>query len=242
MILLRAIFIAQLVLLLPAFAYLLLTPANFGTLALLFYLVPVGLLVALISLWQFARHPPRRRLAAATFATPFLCLAAPIGITWFGGGPVAPAVLIIGVIALLLIAALVLLSKTGQWRGNGLFANKQFNLAIIVALGVLFTLLWFPIIAWLASDRSYTLPSNMVDRDRVLTAGALYLVAIAVPGFCLSLFTLLYAPVGLVRNSVWTTWSLRTVIYCADIGGIVDRNFCCGFCRYGQSRLSEHPS
>jgi len=200
MVLLRVIFIAQLVLLLPAFAYLLLTPASFGALALLFYLVPVGLLAALFALWQFVRHPTRRRLAAATFATPFLCLAAPIGITWFGGGPVAPAVLIIGVIALVVIAALVLLSKTGQWRGTGLFSNRRFNVAIIVALGVLFTLLWFPIIAWLASDRSYSLPSSTIDRDRVLSAGALYLVAIAVPGFCLSLFSLLYAPVGLVRN------------------------------------------
>ena len=167
MILLRVIFIAQLVLMLPAFAYLLVTPVNLGTVALIFYLVPFGLLAALFALWQLIRHPVRRRLAAATAATPFLCLAAPIGIFWLNGGPVAPAILIIAVIALIVIAALVLLSNTGQWRGSGLFVNRRFNLVIIVALGVLLLLLWFPIIAWLASDRSYALPSNDESRPDV---------------------------------------------------------------------------
>lgn len=186
---------------LPAFAYLLLTPVYLGTVAIILYLGPVGLLAALFALLQFIRHPARRRLAAATAATPFLCLVAPIGITRLNGGPVDPALLIIAVVTLIVVAALILLSNTGQWRGQGLFANKRFNLAIVVALGVLFLLLWFPIIAWLASDRSYVLPSNIVDRDQVLKAGALYFIAVAVPGLCLSLFALLYAPVGLVRNS-----------------------------------------
>ena len=200
MILLRAVFVVQLVLMLPAFAYLLLTPVHLGTLAVSLYLVPTGLAAVLFALWQFARHPARRRLAAATAATPFLCLAAPMGIYSLNDGPVAPAVLIMAVIALLVVAAVVMMSKTEQWRGTGLFANRQFNLAIVVALGVLLLLLWFPIIAWLASDRSYALPSNMLDRDQVLKAGALYLIAIAVPGTCLALFALLYAPIGLVRN------------------------------------------
>lgn len=200
MVLLRVIFIAQLVLMLPAFAYLLLTPVHLGTLAVLFYLVPVGLVAALVAVWQFMRYPPGRRLAVATAATPFLCLAAPLGLTKLNGGPVASGVLILAVIALLVIAALVLLSKTGQWRGTGLFANRQFNRVIVITIGVLFLLLWFPIIAWLASDGSYSLPSNMVDRDQVLKAGVLYFIAIAVPGLSVSLFALLYAPVGLVRN------------------------------------------
>ncbi len=200
MILLRVIFIFQLVLMLPAFAYLLLTPAHLGTLALLFYLVPIGLLASLVALWQFIRQPNRRRLAAAIFATPFLCLAAPLGITSLSGGPVAPAVLIVAVVALIIVAALVLLSNTGQWREAGLFANRRFNMAIVIALSVFFLLLWFPIIAWLSSDTAYSLPSNMVDRNQVVKAGALYLIALAVPGFCLSVFSLLYAPVGLVRN------------------------------------------
>ncbi len=42
MIFLRVIFIAQLVLMLPAFAYLLLTPVQLGTVAVIFYLVPFG--------------------------------------------------------------------------------------------------------------------------------------------------------------------------------------------------------
>ena len=200
MVILRVVFLAQLVLMLPAFAYLLVTPVHLGTLAAFFYFVPIGVSVVLFALWQFARHPDRRRLAAATAATPILCLAAPMGIYSLNGGPVAPALLILAVIALLVIAAVVMLSKTGQWNGTGLFANRQFNLAIVVALGVLLLLIWFPIITWLASDRSYALPSNIVDRDHILKAGALYLMAITVPGTCLSLFTLLYAPVGLVRN------------------------------------------
>ncbi len=200
MLLLRVVFIAQLVLMLPAFAYLLLTPVHLGTVAAFFYLVPAGLLAALFAVWQFAKYPARRQLAAATAATPLLCLAAPMGIYSLNDGPVAPAVLIMAVIALLLVAAVVILSKTDQWIGTGLFANRPFNLAIVAALAVLLLLIWFPIITWLASDRSYALPTNMADRDQLIRVGALYLIAIAIPGSCLSLFALLYAPVGLIRN------------------------------------------
>lgn len=200
MILLRVIFIAQLVLMLPAFAYLLLTPAHLGTLAMLVYLVPIGTFAASFALWHFVKYPVRRRLAAATIATPFFSLGMPLGITSINSGPVAPAVLVLAVVAFIVIAAFVLLSKTASWRGTGLFANKPFNLAFVIGLGVLLVLLWFPIIAWLASDRSYELPSNMAERDQILKAGALYLIAIAVPGVCMSLFALLYAPIGLVRN------------------------------------------
>jgi hypothetical protein len=200
MILLRVLFIAQLVLMLPAFAFLLLTPVHLGTVAVVRYLAPFGLSAALFASWQLIKHADRRSLAAATAATPFLCLAAPFAINSLNGGPVGPAVPIIALIALIVAAALVLLSNTGRWRGCGLFANRRFNLAIFVALGVLFLLLWFPIIAWFASEQSYLLPSNLIDRDNVVQAGVIYCIAIAVPGLCLSLFALLYAPVGLLRN------------------------------------------
>jgi hypothetical protein len=201
MVLVRAVFIAQLVVMLPGAAHLLLAPVHLGTVAVFFYLAPIGLLAVLFAGWQFIRHPARRRWAVAIAATPFACLAAPMGIHTLNGGPVHPIALVVALVALTVIAALVVLSKTAQWSGDGLFANARFNLAVGATLGVLFLLLWLPIVAWLASDRSYSLPSNMADRDQVLRVGTYYLMSIGVPGLCLSLATLLYAPVGLVRNA-----------------------------------------
>ena len=200
MILLRVIFIAQLVIMLPAFATLLVTPVQLGTVAIYLYLTPVGVVLSLLALWQFIKHPARRRLAAATIATPVLCLGVPVVVYWFNGGPVAPAVLVIAVTGLLAIAALVLLGTTDQWRGAGIFASKRFNFSCLIALGVLLLMLWFPMIVGLAANQSISLPTDIADRDRIYNAAALYFIAVAVPALCLSLFTLLYAPVGLVRN------------------------------------------
>ena len=200
MILLRVIFIAQLVLMLPVFAVLLVTPVYLGTVAIYMYLTPIGLAVALYALWQFIKHPARKRLAAATLATPVLCLGAPVVVYWLNGGPVAPAVLVLAVLALLAIAAVVLLATTDQWRGTGMFASRHFNYGALAALGTLLLMLWFPIIAALAASNSISLPTEMADRDRIFGIAALYLIAVAVPAVCLSIFTLLYAPVGLVRN------------------------------------------
>lgn len=200
MILLRVMFISQLVLMLPVFAALLVTPVHLGTVMIYLYLTPVGVVVSLFALWHIIKHPARRRLAAATIATPILCLGAPVLVYQLNGGPVHPAVLIIAVIVFLAIAALILLGKTDQWRGVGVFASRRFNLSCLIALGVLFLMLWFPIIAGLAASNSISLPTNMADRDRIYSAAALYFIAVALPSVCLSLFTLLYAPVGLVRN------------------------------------------
>ena len=200
MILLRVIFITQLVLMLPAFATLLVTPIHLGTVAIYLYLTPVGVVVSLLALWQFIKHPARRRLAAATLATPVLCLGVPLVVYWLNGGPVAPAVLVIAVIVLLAIAALVLLGTTDQWRGAGTFASKRFNFSCLIALGVLLLMLWFPIIIGLAANEYISLPTDIADRDRIYSVATLYFIAVAVPALCLSLFTLLYAPVGLVHN------------------------------------------
>jgi hypothetical protein len=199
-ILLRVIFIAQLVLMLPVFAVLLVTPVYLGTVAIYAYLTPIGLAVALYALWQLIKHPARKRLAAATLATPVLCLGAPVVVYWLNGGPVAPAVLVLAVLALLAIAAVVLLATTDQWRGTGMFASKHFNYGCLVALGALLLMLWYPIIAALTASNSISLPTELADRDRIFGIAALYLIAIAVPAVCLSIFSLLYAPVGLVRN------------------------------------------
>ena len=185
---------------LPVFAVLLVTPVYLDTVAIYIIMMPLGLAVSLYALWQLFKHPARKRLAGATLATPVLCLGTPVVVYWLNGGPVAPAVLVVAVLTLLAIATVVLLSKTDQWLGTGLFANKHFNYGCLVALGALLLMLWFPIIAALAASNSISLPDEMAARDRVLGVAALYLIAVAVPAVCLSIFTVLYAPVGLVRN------------------------------------------
>ena len=200
MILSRAIFIAQLVLMLPAFALLLVTPASLNTVLIYFYLVPVGIAATLFALWRFARHPAERRLAAATLATPIVCLGLPMLVYSVNGGPVTPTLLVAAVLALLVFAALLLLGKTDQFRGTGLFASKRFNVGCLVALCALLLMLWFPIVVGLAASQSIVLPTDIADRDRIITVAALYLLAVAIPAVCLSLFMLLYAPVGLFRN------------------------------------------
>ena len=200
MILLRIVFIAQLALMLPVFAVLLVTPVYLGTVALYVYLAPIGLTVGFYALWRLVKRPASRKLAAATLATPVLCLGVPVLVYWLNGGPVAPGVLVVAVLALLAVAAVVLLATTDQWRGTGLFASKQFNYSCLVGLGALLVMLWFPVIAALAAGNSIALPAEMADRDRIFSVAALYLIAVAVPAVCLSIFTLLYAPVGLVRN------------------------------------------
>ncbi len=200
MILSRAIFIAQLVLMLPVFALLLVTPANLGTVMIYFYLVPVGIAATLFAVWRFARHPAERRVAAATLATPIVCLGMPVTVYSVNGGPVSPALLVTALLALLVFAALLLLGRTDQFRGTGLFANKRFNVGCLVALCTLLLMLWFPIVAGLAASQSISLPTDIADRDRIVMVAALYLVAVAIPAVCLSVFMLLYAPVGLFRN------------------------------------------
>ena len=197
---LRVIFIAQLVIMLPVFALLLVTPVYLGTVAIYVYLTPIGLAAALYALWQFIKHPARRRLAGATLATPVLCLGAPVVVYWLNGGPVAPAVLVVAVLALLAIAGVVLLATTDQWHGAGMFASRKFNYGCLVALGALFLMLWFPIVAGLAASDAISLPTEIAELDQVYSVAALYFIALAVPAACLSIFTLLYAPVGLVRN------------------------------------------
>lgn len=199
-IVLRVLFIAQLVMMLPVFAVLLVTPVYLGTVAIYVYLTPIGLAAAVYALWQVIKHPARRRLAAATLATPVLCLGTPVVVYWLNGGPLAPALLVVAVLALLAIAAVVLLATTDQWHGAGMFASSNFNYGCLVALGALLLTLWFPIIAGLAASGSVSLPTEIAERDQVYRAAALYFIAVAVPAVCLSIFTLLYAPVGLVRN------------------------------------------
>ena len=185
---------------LPAFASLLTTPVYLGTVAIYVYLVPVGSIAALYALWRFIKYPPERRLAGATIATPVVCLGMPVGVYWLNGGPVAPAVLVVAVLVLLAIAFIVLLATTDQFRGRGMFASNHFNRVCLVALGTLLLALWFPIVAALAAGNAIALPTEMADRDRVFGVAALYLIAVAIPAVGLSIFTLLYAPVGLVRN------------------------------------------
>ena len=201
MTLLRTIFIAQLVMMLPAFAFFVVTPVNLHTGILLFYLVPPGFVLTLYALWQWKTHPDRRRLALATAATPLICLAAPFGIVSLIGGPVPGAVLVAVVILLIAIAIFVLLGKTDQWRVGGLFANRHFNLVYVLAMVILFALLWIPALVWLSGRESISLPMDVVGYRGTFRIALHYYIAVAAPSLMLCLFALFYAPVGLVRNA-----------------------------------------
>lgn len=108
MLCLRIVFIAQLLLMLAAFAFLIAASTTIYTALLYLYLVPVGLIMALFALWRYIKHPARRPLALATGATPVLCLGLPFGILALNGGPVAPALLITATVLLIVGAVFVL--------------------------------------------------------------------------------------------------------------------------------------
>ncbi|MFK8031285.1 MAG: hypothetical protein AB8G18_13700 [Gammaproteobacteria bacterium] len=57
-----------------------------------------------------------------------------------------------------------------------------------------------PIIAWLYLQGSISLPGTVAEREHVFRMGAVYVVLVAGPALILSLFTMLYALVGLLRN------------------------------------------
>lgn len=86
MIVLRTVFFAQLLVMLLGFAILLVTSDGFQKLGLMFYLGIIALAVLPYALWQLIRYPARRRWAAATAATPFICLGTPLLFAWLNGG------------------------------------------------------------------------------------------------------------------------------------------------------------
>ncbi|MEQ9563659.1 MAG: hypothetical protein RLN69_14165 [Woeseiaceae bacterium] len=234
MTLLRTVFIVQLVLMLPAFAFLVVTPASFQTLGLLFYLVPPGFVIALYGLWQWKTHPERRRLALATAATPLICLALPFGIVALNGGPVPQSVLTLAVIVLIVFAVFVLLGKTDQWRDGGAFSNRHFNFVYLLVLLILFALLWLPALVWLPGRENIVLPAQRAGAAPLLDIAIWYYLAVATPSFLLSLFALIYAPVGLVRNANGRVMHLLQVLaalllmmslaVCAYVGVVVLAN------------------
>ena len=61
MIVLRLVFLAQLLVMLSGWTILVATPVDFHTLALMFYLVIIAAVVLVYALWQAIRHPARRR-------------------------------------------------------------------------------------------------------------------------------------------------------------------------------------
>jgi hypothetical protein len=201
MIILRIVFFAQLTIMLPAFVSLIATQASFGSLALFFYLLLPGAVIMLYALWQFFRHPDRRRLALATAATPLLCLGGPILYHNLHDGPVPPQFLIPAIIAVVAIAIYTLLGRSGQWRGAGLFASRPLNMNYLLSLCLLLALLWVPLIAWLAWQDAISLPRSIAERDVYIRIVGYYFIAVAVPAACLAVFGLFYSPVGLVRNA-----------------------------------------
>ncbi len=197
----RIVFFVQLLFTLSAFTAFLLTPTDFQTLGILFYSVTIGMAAALFALWQFIRHPARRKWALATLATPVICLTTPFLIVGLVGGPVAPAGLVVAVLALVAIVSLVLLSRKRLWQAGSLFASRRFNIGFVIVLFALLALYWVPIANWASTQDSMTLPNDIKERDRLFRLGLYFFVTVAGPALMLSLFTLLYAPIGLVRGS-----------------------------------------
>ena len=120
MIVLRLVFLAQLLVMLSGWTILVATPVDFHTLALMFYLVIIAAVVLVYALWQAIRHPARRRWAVATAATPLLCLTTPFFLVWLNGGPIHPAVLVGLVIVSGVVACFILLARSEQWRDDAL--------------------------------------------------------------------------------------------------------------------------
>ena len=195
---LRVVFFAQLLVMLSAFAMLVVTPVSLRTVGLMLELVIVAAVLLVFALWQFIRHPSRRGWALATAATPLVCLTVPFLITRLNGGAIEPVALLIGVITIAVFVFVVLLSRPGLWGVGGVFNNKRRNRALLIALGVLLALYWLPLIG--LSHESISLPSDLQARDRVLQVAGIYLASVAGPGFLLAVFALLYAPIGLMRN------------------------------------------
>lgn len=199
--LLRLVFIAQLLVMLTGFVSILLTPAEFQTVAVMFYLAIVGFIVLLYAAWQFIRHPDRRALAAATIVTPLVCLTSPFLIVRLTGGPIEPGTITAAVLAVVAVAAVMFLSKKAHWQAGGRFADSRLNKTILISLAVMLVLYWTPVVAWLYPQESIRLPTTISERDQVLRIAAVWFITIAGPACIASLLTLLYAPVGLIRNS-----------------------------------------
>lgn len=201
MTLLRSVFIIQIFLMAPVFVFFLATPAHLGTLLLVGALLPVGAVTVLIAAWHGIRYPERRRLALAMLVTSSVCIGTPFVLETTSTGPVPPAQLVLAAVALLVVASMVLLARSSSWAREGGFAKSPFNLWLLQAMGVAFALLWFPAIGWLASVPIRERLSKL-DIDTVVSATVVYYLPVSAIALCLSLFCLVYAPVGLFRNPV----------------------------------------
>lgn len=201
MTILRIAFFAQLAIMLPAFVSMIAAAASFGSLALFFYVLPPGAVFFLYALWQFFRHPDRRRLALATAATPLFCLGGPILFHNLHNGPLPPAILIPAIAIVIAVSIYTLLGRTQQWRGTGWSANRLLNRNYLLSLLLVLALLWLPAIAWLGWHDAIALPKNNAERDVYIRIIGYYFIGVAAPAACLSVFGMFYAPVGLFRSA-----------------------------------------
>jgi len=94
-----------------------------------------------------------------------------------------------------------LLGRTDQWREHGVFTNRHFNLVYVLAMVILFALLWIPALTWLSGRESISLPIEVVGYRGTFRIALHYYLAVTAPSLVLCLFALFYAPVGLVRNA-----------------------------------------
>jgi hypothetical protein len=197
MTLLRFVFFGQLLVMLPALGLFLGTPSSLGTLYLVVLLTPVALATGIYALWQAWHYPPRRTLALGTLATAVVVMATPFVRDALGLGTLPGPVLAAGALAAAAAGFVALLAGRRRWDNDRLFRASGFNYSLLIALACALLLIWLPPVAWLASRGTAAEP---VDVDALRTAALMYLPIMATPGLIVMVFSLLYAPVGLMRN------------------------------------------
>ena len=78
-----------------------------------------------------------------------------------------------------------------------MFRSRRTNKRYLLALAALLVLLWVPAIFWIANGA----PPQSGPDDSFSVVVLIYYIAVSVPALCLSLYALIHAPVGLIRNA-----------------------------------------
>ena len=194
---LYGVFLGQLVLMLPALGLFLATPANLGTLYLLALLVPVGLACSAYALIEARRYPARRGLAAATVGISVAVPGTPFLMGALGLDLVPAPVLALAAVVATSGLTLNFIAKRRRWSAESLFRRGGFNTSLLLLLAATLLSLWLPPAGWLATDG---FGQGASDGSGVRAAALTYYPVIGGPAALIAFFSLVYAPVGLLRN------------------------------------------
>ncbi len=201
MTLLRFVFGLQLCLVMAVAIRFLITRPDFSTLGLFIYGSLFCFAIALYAGYQAIRHPPRRRLAAMTIATPLIGFTLPFLIQRLVGGPVAPGTAAIAALIAGGVGLIVVINRSGfREAGKGFRRPGVNGLLTAVMIGIL-ALLWLPIGYLVSSAGEVSLPLAAHYSDAGLAAASKFFLITSVLAAITGVGALLYAPVGLIRNT-----------------------------------------